>query len=244
MARSLHEWPLLRGLATRVAHLAGAPSLHDLFVHGQPLTASATDAALTVTGADSRDLKQYVAEQPRVTTTLRDVPKRYPDYFAVEDGTAEFLYVVVRSLEPVQALELGVADGYSTRVILNALDANQTGRLDSVDVDRHVGGAAVGHPRWSLHIHTPSDRRRFQLRQLLTTLPPIDLVFHDAVHTYHDQFADYTTIWPRIRPGGLLVSDDVDQSWAFIDFARSRSLSPILLVDHRKVTGALVKLGP
>ena len=68
----------------------------------------------------------------RRAAQLADEPsteRRYPSFYDVEDGTAYLLYMLVRQAKPALAVEVGVADGRSTRIILSAMDANDVGRL-------------------------------------------------------------------------------------------------------------------
>lgn len=46
----------------------------------------------------------------------------------------------------------------------------------------------------------------------------IDMFVHDSSHRYNHQLWEYSTFWPRIRSGGLLVSHDVNMSAAFSEF--------------------------
>jgi predicted O-methyltransferase YrrM len=218
----------------------GAPSLHDLVAQAAVFSESSETVAAAVVGTpvDYQDEYKLVAE--RIHMDAGETRANYPDYFAIEHGTAALLYSLVRHAKPELVLEMGVADGRSTQVILAAMDANGLGQLVSVDISDDVGGAAAGHPRWSLRIHAPQRSDR-QLRALLSEIGSVDMFFHDAGHLFHEQLADYLAAWDRIRPGGFLISDDVGDTWAFLELARSASIRPHVLLDHRKVVGVLTR---
>ena len=48
----------------------------------------------------------------------------------------------------------------------------------------------------------------------------IDVFIHDSLHTYDHMLSEYHAAYPRLRPGGLLISDDADWNHAFSQFMR------------------------
>lgn len=140
---------------------------------------------------------------------------------------------VTRILDPRVMVETGVARGFATAVSLRAMEDNGRGHLYSVDLpalqfrgDEVVGQAvpkALRH-RWTLRVG-PS---RSVLPGLVREVAPIDIFLHDADHTYPSQLEEYETAWPYLRSGGVLLSDDVCNA-AFLDFARSVGVRPILI---------------
>jgi Methyltransferase domain len=116
-----------------------------------------------------------------------------PATFGVwNDGEPELVRAVwclTRHLRPTKVVETGVARGFTSRFILEALEKNKTGHLWSIDLppllepQLHAQiGAAVGDrfaSRWS-YIKGSSRRH---LPGLLSKLGQIDLFIHDSVHT-------------------------------------------------------------
>ncbi|HZU39959.1 MAG TPA: class I SAM-dependent methyltransferase [Solirubrobacteraceae bacterium] len=229
----------------RVAHLVGPPTLSDLYLRSGLYTIKPEEAAAALlhdgAGDPADHAEAYAEVRERFEAAVAASGRAYPDYWEVEDRTAQLLYTLVRSLKPSLVFEIGVADGRSTSTILGALDANERGRLVSVDITADVGRALAGHPRWELRLRPPAKTSAAVLRQLLAEYGPPELFFHDAAHTYYDQYADYLAAIDHMLPGGVIVSDDVDLSWAFLDFTRAYGVSPTVLVDRRKATGALVR---
>jgi predicted O-methyltransferase YrrM len=140
--------------------------------------------------------------------------------------------VVVRLLRPATMVETGVERGYSAAVAMAAMERNGRGRLYSVDlprldVDNEFTGRVIPEhlrDRWTLEVG-PS---RFVLPDLVKRLGQIDLFLHDSDHTYAAQMHEYRTVWPVLRRGGVLVSDDVWNT-AFMDFAREVGAEPRLI---------------
>lgn len=44
------------------------------------------------------------------------------------------------------------------------------------------------------------------------------MFLHDSDHSYRWRMFEYTTVRDRLKSDGILLSDDVDVSYAFIDF--------------------------
>jgi len=228
-SRLLQKQPFNRLFTKRIVHLAGSPTLNEIYHHSSLLTTSAEEAVEAVLGESVDYTDEYAQIRGRLATDAADAESTYAEYHGIEEETALLLYKLVRQTKPSLSLEVGVANGRSTQVILSALDANETGELVSVDIDSEVGGAARGHPRWSLRVHTPGRSASRQLRGLLAEVGPLDLFFHDAGHTYYEQCDEYLAACGHMRPGALFVSDDVDMSFAFLDLTRDLNVKPVAL---------------
>jgi len=134
-------------------------------------------------------------------------------------GYAEgaYLYAIVRTLRPAVAVETGVANGFSTAFLLQALHANGDGPGWLIpDALRD---------RWTLHLGRSQD----ELPPLLERLGTIDFFMHDSEHSYDCMWFEFNAAWPCLRDGGVLVSDDVNSTPAFPQFAGEVSREPLRL---------------
>jgi predicted O-methyltransferase YrrM len=162
-----------------------------------------------------------------------------------------YLYAVLRHLRPAVAVETGVANGFSTAFSLQALADNGAGHLYSVDLPREVGRAyepgtfyegegRAGIPggtepgwlipadlkeRWTLILGRTQD----ELPLLLGRLGTIDSFMHDSEHSFDCMWFEFNAAWPHLRPGGVLLSDDVNSTAAFPRFAREQGRQPVRL---------------
>lgn len=175
-------------------------------------------------------------------TSLSHPALAYPVRFAMETAHLRLLYKVVRLAKPAHVVETGVADGTSTRTILAALAANGTGRLTSIDVADDVGSLIEPalKSRWELVV-LPQSGTRAAFRARLQQLRPVDIFLHDSDHTYGWQMFEYRLGYDALRPKGLLLSDDVDGSFAFIDFVTGLPARSYVCVGSRKVMGLVEK---
>jgi len=165
------------------------------------------------------------------------------------EGT--YLYAVVRELRPRVLVETGVANGFSTGFLLQALQANGDGHLHSIDLPREIGRAyeagtfyegegRAGIPtgsepgwlipdalreRWTLILGRTQD----ELPPLLDRLGTVDFFMHDSEHSFDCMWFEFNEAWPRIAEGGVLVADDVNSNAAFARFADEQSREPLRL---------------
>lgn len=148
------------------------------------------------------------------------------------DLLLDLVGALIRLLRPTTVVEAGVAEGLTTAVALRALSESGGGRLYSVDLppleaDERLVGRAVPaelRPSWELTLGPT----RLVLPGLLDRVGPVDLFVHDADHTYTAQLEDYHLLWPYLRTGGVLLSDDL-ASPAFVEFAAVVGARPYLV---------------
>jgi hypothetical protein len=146
-----------------------------------------------------------------------------------DPGLLRAVWHLVCHLRPANVVETGVARGFTTRFILEGLERNGAGHLSSIDAPpvlkpelaRQVGAAVLDRlrHRWS-YIRGSSAQ---QLPGLLRRLGEIDLFIHDSRHTERNVNFELHQAWTALRPGGVLVVDDIDLNRAFSSFTQSSS---------------------
>jgi predicted O-methyltransferase YrrM len=129
-------------------------------------------------------------------------------------------YLACRYLRPRLVLETGVAYGVTSAYILAALAENDYGQLYSIDLPPLAPDAAshVGYfvptglrSRWKLSLGPAQEL----LPELLEHTKFIDMFVHDSLHTYSHMKWEFETALSALRPGGLLISDDIEGNRAF-----------------------------
>ncbi|MER6614231.1 O-methyltransferase [Streptomyces xantholiticus] len=186
----------------------------------------------------SEVLDEYQEVESRLNDRYKECALEFPVTHGVEAETGAFLYAIARLLKPKTVVETGVADGRSSFVILSALERNGSGALYSFDIRPQVGKLVGHHPQWHLQISKPQEALSSFVRAL-RRLGAIDLFFHDSDHRYLSQLIEYEQAWRCMTPGSVFASDDVDDSRAFLDFCDRNGTTPSLLLDRRKVIGAV-----
>ena len=191
-------------------------------------------------------LEEFDALHQAITQRIAQSPLGYPSNFKVGYKSSVAIYALLRLTRPATIVETGIANGVSTAIILQAIRANGRGELFSIDVRNDVGGLLTDDERrnWRPIIINghPLDR---EFVKALDALPPIDFFLHDSNHTYRWQSLEYENALTHLSPNGLLMSDDIDLSWAFIELVRHGNFSKVAkLLDSGKVLAGVRKPSP
>ena len=150
---------------------------------------------------------RYARREPSLDEMLTGELSMFPC------GRKSLMYMLVRRFRPRRVVETGVWFGFTSAQILQALvDNGDDGVLYSMEPGFAIPAELTS--RWKLTYGRSAD----VLPQLLDEIGPIDMFFHDSEHTYENMMFEYRAAWPRLTPGGVLVSDDVDLTRVFEDF--------------------------
>ena len=146
----------------------------------------------------------------------------------------DLLYHLCLHVGAQRVVETGVAYGWSSLAILLALERQGKGNLESSDMpyalrknDRFVGCVVPDELRGRWKLHTLPDRD--VLPGLLRRWPEIDLAHYDSDKAERGRQFGYSTLWVALRPGGFLVSDDIQDNLAFRDFSEQIRRKPWVL---------------
>lgn len=188
------------------------------------------------------DLVDYVQrlgvrEHP-VLAALRDETAKLPEHsmqIAPEQGA--FMSLLVRATGAARIIEIGTFTGYSSTVMALALPPD--GRILCCDVSREWTDIARG--AWA--DAGVADRVELRLGPATETLATLDddsfdLAFIDADKTGYDAY--YEGCLRVVRPGGLILIDNVLQGGRVVDAAEEgesvraiRALNEKIAVDER-----------
>jgi len=233
-------------LSKPVIHLFGRPGIQDIYELGsiglsltpQQFISEVMDAPVSDSVAEL--LKEFGAFYETVRLREEGNPTRYPHSFGVGDYSAAVLYVLARLCKPRVIVETGVANGLSTVLLLEALRKNRSGDLYSIEVRDDVGKYLTQSERirWNLVVLKERPLRRAFIK-VMNDFPPIDMFIHDSNHSYRWQRLEYRQGLSHLSPTGLLLSDDIDCSWAFADLIKENQFSKVAtLLDSNKVFAA------
>ena len=184
-----------------------------------------------------------------ITSLHSFLPQDLQDHIEKEDyrdgeGYRLLLHMFVRKWKPDVVIETGVSRGMSSAYILSAMRENNRGRLISIDLppesasvdvvssekDEFVLGDGQKHKDYEIGHFVPDwlrDRWTLVLEDSRVALPrileeegEIDFFYHDSLHTDEHMRFEYEAVWPYIKEGGLLLSDDVLWTNAYHDFSK------------------------
>ena len=143
---------------------------------------------------------------------------------------APLLYVACRVLRPTVIVETGVADGFSSSCILQALSDNKAGKLYSIDLPNQPGEEIKHQPGWLVAEQLKS-RWELVIGNTKQTLLPLlkkvvlaDIFIHDSDHNYDNVLFELNAALPYVSARGLLLADDITMNSAFHDFCQKNTL--------------------
>jgi predicted O-methyltransferase YrrM len=164
-------------------------------------------------------------------------------------GDLDLLFAAVRLSGARRAVETGVAYGWSSLAILAAMEDGRKGRLASVDMpypkmanEAFVGCVVPERLRggWTL-IRQPD---RFGLDRAISSLEGrIDLAHYDSDKSWQGRRWAYPRLWTALRPGGLFISDDIQDNMAFAEMVDRMGLPFAVTESGGKFVGLLKKPG-
>jgi caffeoyl-CoA O-methyltransferase len=167
-----------------------------------------------------------------------------PAGMQVGDDQGQLLTMLARLVGARSAVEVGTFTGYSSLCIARGLADG--GRLVCCDISEEW--TAIGRQAWQeAGVADRIDLRIAPALDTLRALPPeptIDLVFIDADK---GGYVDYwNELVPRVRPGGLLLADNVLWSGEVVDEDASddnldalRAFNDVVAADDRVETVVL-----
>ena len=148
------------------------------------------------------------------------------------------LYYIVKKEKPRLVLETGVSTGYSTKIILEALNKNQNGRLVSTDICHDVGQLVKGMDisRWQLELVGKGQT----FKDIVDKHSSIDVFLHDSDHSYENMKYEFDCVKNKVKK--YILSDDVEVNMSFMELAKELNKKPIFIPSVLKTFGVL-KIG-
>jgi len=142
----------------------------------------------------------------------------------------ELCYLTCLYLRPRIVVETGVAYGVTSAYILQALSEFGQGELHSIDLpplaanaDSHVGYFVPQDFRGRWKLLRGSAKRL--LPTVIREVGAIDMFVHDSLHSYSHMKWEFETALRSLRPGGVLIADDIEGNRAFEEITRHPSVA-------------------
>jgi predicted O-methyltransferase YrrM len=242
-------WPQLARMALRGRRAAGAA-----FVGAeQAAAACATRAtplsdAFAAIGLEAPQSGRFAVRHEAEIAAARARVAAFGGHFG-GGADIDVLYEVAVQLRAKRILETGVALGWSSFALLSAVsDASGEGGLWSIDLpylgkweDERVGAAIPDPLRRFWTLTRGADRD--VLEKVLAKAAPLDLVHYDSDKSPNGRAWAYPRLWAALAPGGVLISDDIADNMAFLDFCDEIGFKPAIVraADQKKFVGLLRK---
>ena len=232
-------WPELRRFVMR--RLSGRPLDQNTSPQAHAVTADMAithEQAFQALGLPTAALRSF-ADAERTRWAAAEVRVSTARDGMGGGADIDLLYSLCLAFNAVRVLETGVAFGWSSLAILSAIAQRPGAILASVDLpylganlDDFVGLAVPNDLRecWSLRRGADRD----ELPRAIADARPIDLAHYDSDKSYAGRRWAYPLIWEGLRDGGLLMSDDVEDNLAFLDFAAEIAAAPLIVRGQQR----------
>ena len=163
------------------------------------------------------------------------------------EGAVSFLYHLVKKKQFAKIIETGVAYGWSSLAILLAIKDMPDAKLISNDMpyikmnnDDYVGCIIPDNLKSKWELQRLPDVKGIPLA-IKKFNGQIDLCHYDSDKTYSGRMFAYPLLWESLMPGGVFISDDIQDNIAFKSFAE-RMNYPFWIFEHRnKYVGVILK---
>lgn len=162
-------------------------------------------------------------------------------------GDIRLLYFACEAIGAMCVLETGVAYGWSSLAVLSSLSKRERGLLTSIDMpypklnnSDWVGVAVPADLREQWRLLRQPDRNGIK-KALTVQKGALDLCHYDSDKSYYGRRWAYPLLWNALRPGGVFISDDIQDNFAFRDFSEATEARFWVLESQGKFVGICVK---
>ncbi|MDL1914201.1 MAG: class I SAM-dependent methyltransferase [Bergeyella sp.] len=160
-------------------------------------------------------------------------------------GALEIIYYLCEYTRAEFVLETGVAYGWSSLAALLSLK-NRNGILYSSDMpylgkknDTFVGCVLPQELRKNWKLFRYADKE--SLPRIFREQNTFQLIHYDSDKSYNGRLWAYPLLWKHLEKQGILISDDIGDNAAFMEFCTTLNLIPTIIGFDDKFAGILVK---
>jgi predicted O-methyltransferase YrrM len=158
-------------------------------------------------------------------------------------GDHRLLYFLVRYLRPQSVVETGVAAGFSSAAILEALESNGSGTLRSSDFpyfripepEQYIGWVVPDRLRHSWDLRTKGDR--VNLPAIAREIDRVDLLHYDSDKSLEGRRFAINILNPLFHSQTVIVIDDVQDNFWFRDWAQEQEATARVFHFEGKYVG-------
>ena len=165
---------------------------------------------------------QVLKVPPKIVKLIAELDPIYGQYSEMTSSERYFLSAIIQKYKPKKLLELGIAAGSSSVLILNAIKNVKNSYLMSVDYStryyrdttKDTGFIVDKYPylkkRWTLYTGGLASRFMDKIGY------DIDFCFIDTKHSLPGEILDFLLILPYLKTNAILVIHDTNlQTWGY-----------------------------
>ena len=178
--------------------------------------------------------------------SLRKIRELNPLFSDLKDVVSEnasidrliSLWNLMLACKPRNIVETGTQYGVSAASMGKCKDRfNLTTSIKTFDVEANPLIA----PSSNVEYHLMRSPVRKSFIRYLKDLPFLDIFFHDSDHSYENMTFEFAYAWD-IMKCNILLSDDIDNNYAFADFCRKRKIVGYrVMIDKGPALGLILR---
>lgn len=158
-------------------------------------------------------------------------------------GHYPLLHFLTRLRRPTVVVETGVAAGWSSVSVLEALETNGNGALYSSDFpyfrlpepEKFVGVLVEERLRTRWYLHIRGDRQN--LPEILADIDHVDLFHYDSDKSARGRRRALALVLPKLTPSALVIMDDVQDNHHFQELVAAQGWEYWVAPFAAKFTG-------
>ncbi|KPQ20040.1 MAG: Methyltransferase domain [Halomonas sp. HL-93] len=162
-------------------------------------------------------------------------------------GDLDLLSDAVRLTGAIRVVETGVAYGWSSLAILDAMETSGSGQLISVDMpypkmgnEDFVGVVVPERLRGNWTLIRQPDRPGLE-KAIEAIGGRIDLCHYDSDKSWWGRAYAFPILWEALVSDGVFISDDIQDNMFFAEFARSKAIPFAVTSAGGKFVGLIRK---
>ena len=152
------------------------------------------------------------------------VKPRLPREMRTGNARINLLYFLTRLIEPSVVVETGVALGFSSQTVLDALKINGQGVLYSSDFpyfklpdcERLIGAIVKEEVKQNWNLMVDGDDTN--LPRICNAVPVIDLFHYDSDKSIQGRNSGYEMVKEKLSAQAVIIFDDIQDNPHFYDF--------------------------
>ena len=208
---------------------------------------SVDDAYYRITGKKMTRLRE---EYGSIIDKAEKIADRCPVVMG-GPGDIDLLYNLVEHVQGDKVIETGVAYGWSSLAILLSLGKREGARLISSDMpyakvgnEDYVGCVVADELKDHWRLIKLPDRQ--SLPKAISELGEIDMCHYDSDKSYRGKKWAYPLLWKALKVGGIFISDDISDDFAFKDFLETINEQAVIIRSYadpnvEKYIGVIMK---
>ena len=181
--------------------------------------------------------KEFLNIESFENNILFPIQKKLEGFIETSNEEQGFLNGIIRKIKPKKIVEIGVAYGGTSTIILNAIKDIKEAKLISIDINKHVYKNHSLETGFIVNKKFPELSEKWELytggltSEFIEKIgDEIDLVYIDTVHSTPGEMLNWLEILPFLKEEAFVVLHDT-----FMMYYKERIVRPIINYSNNQI---------